>query len=150
MVVTEIGPFEPRYEAGERAIDLVLSLRPSAIIAYNDVMALGLIAQMQRRDIAVGSDVSIIGIDDIWAAQMSAPPSRRCTSPSGSRPPSRSDSSWTSSMEAPSRPSSRSRSRRTSWSGPPPDPYQMSRDRRSRRRWRLTQGELNRGTLTWP
>jgi DNA-binding LacI/PurR family transcriptional regulator len=74
IVVTEIGPFEPRYEAGESAIDLVLALRPTAIIAYNDVMALGLIAQMQRRDITVGSDVSIIGIDDIWAAQISAPP----------------------------------------------------------------------------
>jgi LacI family transcriptional regulator len=71
--LSEIGPFEPRYEAGERAIDLVLALRPTAIIAYNDLIALGLIAQMTARGLRVGADVSVVGIDDIWLARLATP-----------------------------------------------------------------------------
>lgn len=74
LSVREIGPFEPRFEAGERAIDLVLAIRPTAVLAYNDVIALGLISQLRQRGITVGSDVSVIGIDDVLISRLATPP----------------------------------------------------------------------------
>ena len=70
----ELGPFEPRYEEGARATDLVCAVRATTIIAYNDLIALGLVAQLAARNIVAGRDISVIGIDDSWLARISSPP----------------------------------------------------------------------------
>ena len=69
----ELGPFEPHFESGVRAADLVLAQRASAVVAYNDQIALGLLAQLTERGTQVGHDVSVVGIDDTWLARMASP-----------------------------------------------------------------------------
>jgi LacI family transcriptional regulator len=48
--------------------------RPTAIVACNDLMALGAMAAAQERGLIVGQDVAITGFDDIPPAQHSHPP----------------------------------------------------------------------------
>jgi DNA-binding LacI/PurR family transcriptional regulator len=73
MKVTELGPFEPGYDAGVHAADLALAEKPSAIVAYNDLMALGVLGRLSDRGVAVPGDVSVVGFDDIQMAALATP-----------------------------------------------------------------------------
>lgn len=73
MEMLVFGPFEPRFESGVRAADLVLAEDTSAAIAYNDQIALGLMNRLAERGCKVGSEVSVVGIDDSWIARMATP-----------------------------------------------------------------------------
>jgi LacI family transcriptional regulator len=46
--------------------------RPTAIIAANDLMALGTIATAQQHGLVVGQDLSVAGFDDIPPAEISS------------------------------------------------------------------------------
>ncbi|NOX63991.1 MAG: LacI family transcriptional regulator [Chloroflexi bacterium] len=60
------------YQQAERLLDL--SPRPSAIIACNDLMALGAMSAAQKRGLVVGRDITITGFDDIPMAEHAHPP----------------------------------------------------------------------------
>jgi DNA-binding LacI/PurR family transcriptional regulator len=62
--LVEFGPFEPQVQAGVRAADLVQTSGTTAVIAYDDLIALGLMARLAEHHLQVGRDVSVIGIDD--------------------------------------------------------------------------------------
>lgn len=65
-----------KVEGGRRAAAEILSNRdklPTAILAANDLMALGAIDEFRRRGLEVPRDVSVIGFDDISFAALSAP-----------------------------------------------------------------------------
>jgi LacI family transcriptional regulator len=53
---------------------LDLSSPPTAVVACNDLMALGAISAAQKRGLVVGRDVAITGFDDIPLAEHSHPP----------------------------------------------------------------------------
>jgi LacI family transcriptional regulator len=53
---------------------LDLPLPPTAVVACNDLMALGAISAAQKRGLVVGRDVVITGFDDIPLAEHSHPP----------------------------------------------------------------------------
>jgi DNA-binding LacI/PurR family transcriptional regulator len=72
--VTVLGPFDPGYEAGLRAADQALAEGPTAIVAYNDLIALGVMARLADRGVGVPADVSVVGFDDIQMAAMASPP----------------------------------------------------------------------------
>lgn len=57
---------------GAKAAQQLLDLRPrpTAIIAANDLMALGAIRVAQERNLQIGSDLSIAGFDDIPPAEL--------------------------------------------------------------------------------
>lgn len=74
LELVEFGPFEPQIQAGAQAADLVLRTGVTAVLAYDDLVALGFMARAQERGLTVGSDVSVIGIDDSPMAGMSFPP----------------------------------------------------------------------------
>jgi DNA-binding LacI/PurR family transcriptional regulator len=74
MAAKVLGPFEPGYEAGLRAADQALAEAPTAILAFNDLMALGVLARLVDRDVAVPGDVSVVGFDDIQMARIASPP----------------------------------------------------------------------------
>ena len=74
MATIELGPFEPSYDAGVLAADLALAEDPTAIVAYNDLMALGVVARLGGRGVSVPGDVSVVGFDDIHFAGMASPP----------------------------------------------------------------------------
>jgi LacI family transcriptional regulator len=48
--------------------------RPTALIGYNDVVALGILDAMHRARVKPGRDVSLVGFDDIDEAAISVPP----------------------------------------------------------------------------
>ncbi|HXR55594.1 MAG TPA: LacI family DNA-binding transcriptional regulator [Casimicrobiaceae bacterium] len=70
----EYGPFEPKFEGGIQAADLALAGNASAIVAFNDLMALGVLSRLAARGIRVPDDVSVVGCDDVLYAAMCAPP----------------------------------------------------------------------------
>jgi LacI family transcriptional regulator len=76
-------PLPPEYcivgnltqQSGFEAMNklLELPLRPTAVAASNDLMALGAISAAQKRGLVVGQDVAITGFDDIPLAEHSHP-----------------------------------------------------------------------------
>lgn len=69
-----VGPFPPTVEGGARAAAAVVDALPTAVIAYNDLMAIGLMRDSAARGIAVPDQISVIGVDDIFAARLVTPP----------------------------------------------------------------------------
>jgi Transcriptional regulators len=59
------------HQAAVRISDMLG--KPTAIIAMNDLIATGLMTGFQERNISVPRDISIIGMDDIGIASMTAP-----------------------------------------------------------------------------
>ena len=61
---------------GFQAAEMLLerSPRPTAIVACNDLMALGAMSAAQKRGLVVGRDISITGFDDIPMAEHAHPP----------------------------------------------------------------------------
>jgi len=72
--VIELGPFAPRFEAGLQAADLVLATDVTAVLAYNDLIALGVLNRLADRGVAVPEQMSVIGFDGIDFAAMCTPP----------------------------------------------------------------------------
>jgi LacI family transcriptional regulator len=72
-------PYDPRLlvessyrqAAGREAARLLLDLPtpPTAIVACNDLLALGALSEAHARGLVVGRDVSIAGFDDIMLAE---------------------------------------------------------------------------------
>lgn len=69
----QFGPFEPQFHAGVRAADLVQASGATAVIAYDDMIALGVMARLTERGVTVGRDISVVGIDDALIARVSSP-----------------------------------------------------------------------------
>lgn len=69
----QFGPFEPEFHAGVQAADLLKASHVTAVIAFDDMIALGVIARLTERGVRVGQDISVIGIDDALIASVSSP-----------------------------------------------------------------------------
>ncbi|MDX0907091.1 LacI family DNA-binding transcriptional regulator [Sinorhizobium medicae] len=63
-------------EGGFRAASALLEgdLRPTAIFAANDLMAIGAMQAIQARGLSIPSDVAVVGFDDIRASSFVSPP----------------------------------------------------------------------------
>lgn len=73
MTVVEIGPNEPTFDGGRASFKLVQASGVSAVIAYNDLLGMGLMRQAQENGLEVPADLSIIGFDDIFGAELTTP-----------------------------------------------------------------------------
>jgi DNA-binding LacI/PurR family transcriptional regulator len=73
LQLVEIGNVLPQFEGGVAAADQVLAARVTAVIAYNDVIALGLLSRFAARGVTVPGDISVVGFDDIALAAMVHP-----------------------------------------------------------------------------
>ncbi|MDG4809568.1 LacI family DNA-binding transcriptional regulator [Micromonospora sp. WMMD1120] len=71
--VRQIGPFSPTIEGGERAARELCARPTTAVLAFNDQMAIGLIRGLSRLGVQVPGDVSIVGFDNILAADLVTP-----------------------------------------------------------------------------
>lgn len=58
---------------------LKLALRPTAVFAANDLMALGAMTAIRESKLRIPEDIALIGIDDIPAAKLVYPPLTTCT-----------------------------------------------------------------------
>jgi DNA-binding LacI/PurR family transcriptional regulator len=68
-----IGPYPPTVPGGEQAASSMERNPPTAILAYNDQIAIGLIREFTTMGIHVPDDVSIVGFDNIFAADLVTP-----------------------------------------------------------------------------
>ncbi len=71
--VIELGPFAPVFEAGLQAADIAVASNVTAIVAFNDLMALGVLNRLNDRKISVPDEMSVVGFDDIAMAGMCTP-----------------------------------------------------------------------------
>jgi LacI family transcriptional regulator len=73
LSIVEIGPFSPTLEGGQDAFRRVRAAGVSAVVAYNDLMAIGLLRACTADGVQVPQDLSIIGFDDIFGSDFTTP-----------------------------------------------------------------------------
>ena len=71
--IVDIGHFPPSIQGGSSAAEPLLLHELSAALAYNDVMAIGLISGLHALGFSVPADISVVGWDDIEYAAVSSP-----------------------------------------------------------------------------
>jgi DNA-binding LacI/PurR family transcriptional regulator len=72
--VFEFGPYEPKFEGGQQGTDAALREGLTAILAFNDLMALGVLSRLRELNVHVPAQVSVVGFDDVLYAAMCSPP----------------------------------------------------------------------------
>ncbi|NKY58362.1 LacI family DNA-binding transcriptional regulator [Nocardia flavorosea] len=83
MSIVEIGPGAPTTEGGRQSLRRVLASGVTAVVTYNDLMAIGLLQASKAADIAVPERLSIIGFDDIFGSDFTTPPITTIRTPLG-------------------------------------------------------------------
>jgi LacI family transcriptional regulator len=73
LTATRLGPFPPTL-AGGAAADAALGHGATALIAHNDLLAIGVLRRLAERGVAVPTDLSVVGYDDIFGADFCSPP----------------------------------------------------------------------------
>ncbi len=68
-----LGPYQPKVAGGEQAAAELSRKTSTAVLAYNDQLAIGVIRGLTALGTTVPQDVSIIGIDNIFAADLVTP-----------------------------------------------------------------------------
>lgn len=71
--VRRIGPFPPTAKGGGLAAEELGRAPTTAVIAYNDLLAIGVIRGLAAMGIRVPADVSVLGFDNIFAAELVTP-----------------------------------------------------------------------------
>lgn len=71
--VHRVGPCAPTIEGGRAAAGDLPAELPTAIVAYNDQLAIGLMLALQARGVRVPADVSVVGFDDIFPSRIVTP-----------------------------------------------------------------------------
>ncbi|HEY2437154.1 MAG TPA: LacI family DNA-binding transcriptional regulator, partial [Solirubrobacteraceae bacterium] len=69
-----LGPMAPTFASGAAAADAVVNSRATACIAFNDLLAIGVIRRLTERGVAVPDQISVVGCDNIFAAEICTPP----------------------------------------------------------------------------
>lgn len=73
VTLSVIGPNPPTEDGGIAAAQQVRRGRSTAILAYNDLMAIGLLEGLHTLGVEVPGEVSVIGIDDIALSRLTRP-----------------------------------------------------------------------------
>ncbi|WP_432105518.1 LacI family DNA-binding transcriptional regulator [Streptomyces sp. bgisy091] len=68
-----LSPNAPTEQGGIAATDAVLSTGATAVIAYNDLVAIGLVEGLDDRGVRVPDDISVVGVDDTVAGRLNRP-----------------------------------------------------------------------------
>jgi LacI family transcriptional regulator len=74
LEILSVGSVAPTFDGGVLAGDLVLAGPATAVLAYNDLVATGLLHRLAARGAVVPERMSVVGYDDISLAAMSHPP----------------------------------------------------------------------------
>ncbi len=73
LAAIEIGPNPPTIEGGQDSARRLLAARTTAVIAYNDLVAIGVIQALTRAGVSIPSEVSVAGFDDIFGSELITP-----------------------------------------------------------------------------
>lgn len=71
--IVEIKSAAPTREGGAEALPRVMAAGVTAVLAYNDVLALGLLRACRDRAIDIPGRLSLVGFDDIFVADVPSP-----------------------------------------------------------------------------
>lgn len=81
MTVTSIGPNQPTLDGGHATLARVIASNTTAVVAFNDLMAIGLLRAATEQGIPVPEHFSIIGFDDSFGSDFTTPPLTTVRSP---------------------------------------------------------------------
>jgi DNA-binding LacI/PurR family transcriptional regulator len=71
--IIDLGAFRPGPAGGVAAADLALAAGVTAVLAFNDQLAMGILGRLAERGVAVPGGLSVVGFDDIPVARLLAP-----------------------------------------------------------------------------
>lgn len=74
VAATRLGPFPPAMAGGAAAADAALGHGASAVVAHNDLLAIGMLRRLAQRGVRVPEDLSVVGYDNIFGADFCSPP----------------------------------------------------------------------------
>lgn len=69
-----LGPFPPSVDGGAAAADAAVAHGATALVAFNDLLAIGVLRRFAERGVSVPRDVSVVGYDDIFGSDFCSPP----------------------------------------------------------------------------
>ncbi|MCT9626753.1 LacI family DNA-binding transcriptional regulator [Pseudarthrobacter equi] len=81
MRVTRTSPYPADKVSGAAAADEALATGSTSVIAFNDMLAIGMLQRMRELGVAVPGGISIIGCDDVLGADFCNPPLTTVASP---------------------------------------------------------------------
>lgn len=71
--LVELGSFRPYFAGGVQAADHALASGVTAVVAFNDLMALGVLDRLRHRGVDVPGEMSVVGFDDVPLATLVSP-----------------------------------------------------------------------------
>ena len=72
--VVRCGPFHPTLDSGAAAAGIGLATGATALVAFNDLLAIGVLRTLEQRGVEVPGRVSVVGFDDIFGSDFCSPP----------------------------------------------------------------------------
>lgn len=73
LALDVLGPFAPSFEGGAAAAEPLCASGATGVVAFNDVMALGLMSRLAAMGVVVPDEMSVVGSDDVPLARMWTP-----------------------------------------------------------------------------
>jgi len=73
LTVQTLAARRPTFDAGRQSVPALLASGATAVVAFDDLMAQGVLAGLAERGVAVPAGLSVVGCDDVLAAQAYPP-----------------------------------------------------------------------------
>lgn len=73
LELVDLGNFPPRFSGGVQAADLAVASGATALMAFNDIMALGVIDRLRQRGLVTPDDMTVTGFDNVAVATFVRP-----------------------------------------------------------------------------
>ncbi|MEQ3551945.1 LacI family DNA-binding transcriptional regulator [Pseudonocardia nematodicida] len=82
VTVQLLGPFNPIVAGGQSAADAAIGAGVTAVLAHNDLLAIGVLRRLADRGVHVPGEMSVVGFDDIFGADFCVPALTTVAAPS--------------------------------------------------------------------
>lgn len=73
LEVVDLGAYRPGQVGGVAAADEAIARGVTAVLAFNDQLAIGILGRLAARRVAVPERISVVGFDDVPVARLLAP-----------------------------------------------------------------------------